>query len=55
MKKLFAIALVVLMILTMAACGKTEKDAYTIGICQLTTHPALDAATKGFQDAVTKG
>lgn len=55
MKKLFAIALVVLMVLGMTACGKGGDDTYTIGICQLTTHPALDAATKGFQDAVKKG
>ena len=55
MKKLFAIALVVLMVLGMTACGKGGDDTYTIGICQLTTHPALDSATKGFQDAVKAG
>lgn len=27
-------------------------QSYTIGICQLAPHPALDAATEGFQDAV---
>ena len=26
---------------------------YTIGICQLVQHPALDAATQGFKDALT--
>ncbi len=26
---------------------------YTVGICQLVQHPALDAATKGFQKALT--
>ena len=31
-----------------AADGQT----YTIGICQLVEHPALDAATQGFQDAL---
>ena len=31
-----------------AADGKT----YTIGVCQLVQHPALDAATKGFEDAL---
>ncbi|MBR6708387.1 MAG: ABC transporter substrate-binding protein, partial [Clostridia bacterium] len=31
-------------------CG--EKKSFTIGICQLVTHPALDAATQGFKDAV---
>lgn len=29
-------------------------DTYTIGICQLVTHPALDAATQGFKDALTE-
>lgn len=27
---------------------------FTIGICQLVQHPALDAATQGFKDALTK-
>lgn len=27
------------------------EDSYTIGICQMLEHPALDAATEGFQDA----
>ena len=32
-----------------AAAGKT----YTVGICQLVQHPALDAATEGFRAALT--
>ena len=28
-------------------------DTYTIGICQLVQHAALDAATQGFEDALT--
>lgn len=53
MKKLIAILLTVLMLASMAACSNAEDDGkYTIGICQLVTHDALDAATKGFQDAV---
>lgn len=28
--------------------------SYTVGICQLVEHDALDAATKGFQDALTE-
>lgn len=32
-----------------AADGQT----YTVGICQLVEHPALDAATQGFIDAIT--
>ena len=30
------------------------KDSFTIGICQFMPHPALDQATKGFKEAVTK-
>ena len=29
-------------------------ETYTIGICQLMQHDALDAATRGFRDAVTE-
>lgn len=29
-------------------------ESYTVGICQLVQHPALDAATQGFQDALTE-
>ena len=29
-------------------------DTYKIGICQLVQHPALDAATQGFKDALTE-
>ena len=54
MKKIIALAMAVLMLLSLAACGASGKDdgKYTIGICQLVTHDALDAATQGFQDAV---
>ena len=44
-----------------AGCGETstsegsaDSGKYTIGICQLVTHDALDAATKGFKDAVVE-
>ena len=33
----------------------TDNAKFKIGISQLVTHVALDAATKGFQDAVKKG
>ena len=36
-----------------AASNKVDDGKYTIGICQLAPHEALDAATQGFQDAVT--
>ena len=29
-------------------------DSYTVGICQLVQHEALDAATQGFKDALTE-
>lgn len=32
----------------------TDKKEFKIGICQLVQHDALDAATKGFQDKLTK-
>lgn len=63
MKKLLAMALAAAMVLSLAACGSgdgsassdsTEKDSYTVGICQLVQHEALDAATEGFKDALTE-
>lgn len=55
MKKLLSVLLAVSMILSFAACGQTTKnDTYTVGICQLVQHEALDAATKGFKDALTE-
>ena len=54
MKKILAIALAVLMLAAMTACSQADggADTYTVGICQLLTHPALDAATQGFKDAL---
>lgn len=56
MKRLFAILLVVLMVVSMTACAQNDqqKDKYVVGICQLVQHEALDAATKGFKDALVK-
>lgn len=34
--------------------ASTAEKVYTVGICQLTQHAALDAATKGFKDALVK-
>lgn len=42
---------------TDAAADTTAADgdaSYLIGICQLVQHPALDAATQGFKDALTE-
>ncbi|MGN0968768.1 MAG: ABC transporter substrate-binding protein, partial [Oscillospiraceae bacterium] len=34
--------------------GSANAKTYTIGICQLAPHPALDLATQGFKDALTE-
>ena len=49
MKKLLALLLVA--ILSLGACAMAE-GSYTVGICQLVQHVALDAANQGFQDAL---
>ncbi len=54
MKKIIALTLAALMLVSLAACGGSGSGKYTVGICQLVQHPALDAATQGFQDALTK-
>lgn len=64
-KKLVSLALVAAMALSLSACGGTPpapdapaapdaEKTYTVGICQLVQHDALDAATKGFRDAITE-
>lgn len=53
MKKLLAIVLcAALFTLCFAGCGSTDDGKYTVGICQLVTHDALDAATDGFKEAL---
>ena len=37
-----------------AAASAASGETYTVGICQLVEHDALDAATQGFQDALTE-
>lgn len=67
MKKTLAILLALAMVLAMAACSNSEEPAaeptedgsaeaasYNVGIIQLVEHPALDAATQGFKDALTE-
>ncbi|MDO4187716.1 MAG: ABC transporter substrate-binding protein [Lachnospiraceae bacterium] len=34
------------------APAAAEGQTYTVGVCQLVEHPALDAATQGFMDAI---
>ena len=84
MKKILAMLLALVMILSLAACASTpaadtpaeststtetpvtetpasaeetpaaEGKTYTVGVCQLVQHEALDAATQGFVDALTE-
>ena len=55
MKKILALVLALAMGILLCSCGaQTEKkDIFTVGICQLAQHPALDAATQGFKEALT--
>ena len=54
MKKILAVLLAVALLASMTACAGTGSGKYTVGICQLVQHDALDAATKGFRDALTE-
>ena len=51
MKKMLTILVVAVLCLGMTAIA---EGTYTVGVCQLVQHPALDAATQGFQDALTE-
>ena len=63
LEKAAAILMAAAMTASLAACGSSSSGenssgssagsdgTYTIGICQQMEHPALDAATEGFQDA----
>lgn len=63
-KKVAAVALSALMVGSVfAGCSSNsgnsdkksaDKSSYTIGICQLTQHTALDSATKGFEDKLNE-
>ena len=47
--------LTIIMAATLIMGVATAEDAtYSIGIIQLVQHPALDAATQGFRDALTE-
>ena len=56
MKKIIALVLAAVLVLGMASTvtAKAEEKTYTVGICQLVQHAALDAATEGFMDALTE-
>ena len=50
---LLSLAIAPILVASLASCGNSNK--IKIGVCQLVTHDALDAATQGFIDAVEKG
>ena len=55
MKKIISLTMAILMLASLlTGCGSagSKSDVYNIGIIQLVTHDALDAATQGFMDAV---
>ena len=54
MKKLLALLVSIVLVLSSCSFALAEEKTYHIGICQLVQHPALDAATKGFRDALTE-
>ena len=47
-----AFALLASAALLLGSCSTEKKDKYVVGISQLVTHPALDAATEGFKKAL---
>ena len=55
MKKILSVVLALMMLVSTCAlfsCG--ESADFTVGICQLMVHDALDQATKGFVDALSE-
>ncbi len=50
MKKLVSVLLAAMLLL--CAASAVAEAQYKVGICQLVTHDALDAATQGFMDAL---
>lgn len=56
-KKLISILLAACLLLALAACGGNngggaQDKTYVVGVCQLVQHDALDAATRGFEEAL---
>ena len=51
--RLLALTLALLLVFSLAACSSGgKKDSYTVGVCQLMQHVALDDATAGFVQAL---
>ena len=54
MKKMITILMAALIALSMLAMPAMAEDSYSVGICQLVQHEALDSSTQGFMDALTE-
>lgn len=54
MKKIVAILMAALMLLSMTACDAADDGKYVVGIAQYMPHEALDQATQGFKDALVE-
>lgn len=57
-RRILAAVICVAVVSAMTACGNSgtgnsSDKVYKVGICQLTQHVALDAATQGFRDCLT--
>lgn len=54
-KKIVSVLTATALVASLTGCSTGGSSAtYKIGICQLVEHEALDAATKGFKDALTE-
>ena len=52
-KKIVSLMLTAVLAMSLAGCGEAASDGtYKVGVCQIVEHPALDAATQGFEDAL---
>lgn len=55
MKKTVALLMTAVLAMgVLTGCGSAKKQVYNVGVCQLVQHPALDAATEGFKDALVE-
>lgn len=54
MKKFLAVVLALVMVMALSAVAFAAEEPYTVGICQIAPHVALDQATQGFKDALVE-